>query len=224
MAVCQDDKPSSVDYRSDLLALLEHGKAPGDFAVGGQWTEAPMPGLRVEGFDGVVAVPVHSIIVAELSKVSPLSVSRTAATARLLSVNLRISNLPTIQLAHKARFGKGGETILDENVRKTLEIDANKVTLTNPRWEGALTKLVATVASGLGRDPGSTRANLYKLLLYEPGGFFKPHRDTEKEQGMFGTLVRDWHTRSDHSGLPPYQCLGQPRLMPMFVAVHLSCR
>lgn len=32
-------------------------------------------------------------------------------------------------------------------------------------------------------------ANLYKLRLYEEGGHFKKHRDTEKEPGMFGTLV-----------------------------------
>jgi hypothetical protein len=32
-------------------------------------------------------------------------------------------------------------------------------------------------------------ANLYKLLLYEAGGHFTVHRDTEKEEGMFGTLV-----------------------------------
>ena len=32
-------------------------------------------------------------------------------------------------------------------------------------------------------------AELYKLLVYDPGGFFLPHRDTEKAGGMFGTLV-----------------------------------
>jgi hypothetical protein len=32
-------------------------------------------------------------------------------------------------------------------------------------------------------------AELYKLLLYETGGHFKPHTDTEKVPGMFATLV-----------------------------------
>lgn len=32
-------------------------------------------------------------------------------------------------------------------------------------------------------------AKLYKLLLYEEGAFFKAHQDSEKETGMFGTLV-----------------------------------
>jgi hypothetical protein len=32
-------------------------------------------------------------------------------------------------------------------------------------------------------------AEFYKLLIYEEGGFFLPHRDTEKTHGMFGTLT-----------------------------------
>ena len=31
--------------------------------------------------------------------------------------------------------------------------------------------------------------NLYKLLIYEKGSFFAPHRDSEKTPGMFATLV-----------------------------------
>ena len=32
-------------------------------------------------------------------------------------------------------------------------------------------------------------AVLYKVLIYEVGDFFLPHRDTEKEKGMFATLI-----------------------------------
>ena len=32
-------------------------------------------------------------------------------------------------------------------------------------------------------------AHLYKLLVYEPGGFFFAHRDTEKVAGMVATMV-----------------------------------
>lgn len=35
----------------------------------------------------------------------------------------------------------------------------------------------------------SFNLSLYKLLLYEKGSFFKKHRDSEKEDGMFATLV-----------------------------------
>ncbi len=47
-----------------------------------------------------------------------------------------------------------------------------------------------TVAIELGLGPSANvTAQLYKLLLYEPGGFFVPHKDTEKEKGMFASLV-----------------------------------
>ena len=36
---------------------------------------------------------------------------------------------------------------------------------------------------------GSFEAHPYKLLLYKPGSFFKPHVDGEKMDRMFGTLV-----------------------------------
>jgi len=42
------------------------------------------------------------------------------------------------------------------------------------------------------------RAELYKLLIYDPGAFFLPHRDTLKAPGMFGTLVIV--LPSDHTG------------------------
>ena len=35
----------------------------------------------------------------------------------------------------------------------------------------------------------SIEAELYKVLIYDPGAFFLPHRDTEKSPRMFGTLV-----------------------------------
>ena len=42
---------------------------------------------------------------------------------------------------------------------------------------------------GLGCQQTPVTAGLYKLLLYDAGGFFVSHRDTEKTKGMFGTLV-----------------------------------
>ena len=35
----------------------------------------------------------------------------------------------------------------------------------------------------------NVKAELYRLLLYQNGDFFLPHRDTEKAEGMFATLV-----------------------------------
>ena len=36
---------------------------------------------------------------------------------------------------------------------------------------------------GLPTDALAVEAHLYKMLLFEPGGHFKKHRDTEKETG-----------------------------------------
>ena len=36
------------------------------------------------------------------------------------------------------------------------------------------------------------RLALHNLLVYGPGQFFKPHQDTEKHEGMVGTLVLVW--------------------------------
>ena len=48
--------------------------------------------------------------------------------------------------------------------------------------------------SALGADlgvPAETKIapELYKLLLYQEGDHFSPHRDTEKTDGMFATLT-----------------------------------
>jgi hypothetical protein len=45
------------------------------------------------------------------------------------------------------------------------------------------------VAEGLGCAKAKVSAELYKVLIYDRGGFFRAHRDTEKAAGMFGTLV-----------------------------------
>lgn len=43
--------------------------------------------------------------------------------------------------------------------------------------------------TGLGCGDAIVTAELYKLLVYDRGGFFLGHRDTEKTNGMFATLV-----------------------------------
>jgi len=49
-------------------------------------------------------------------------------------------------------------------------------------------KLVRRAGETLGYRQ-DVKAVLYKVLLYETDGHFLPHKDTEKEKGMFGTLV-----------------------------------
>ena len=70
-------------------------------------------------------------------------------------------------------------------------------------WEKTFQQIMSTVIAGLGCSGMRVSANLYKLLVYETGGLFRPHRDTEKADGMFGTLVvvtslGAWRRRIDH--------------------------
>ncbi|WP_268225836.1 2OG-Fe(II) oxygenase [Sinomicrobium oceani] len=94
-----------------------------------------------------------------------------------------------IEAAHKAPFGKGSQTIVDNNVRSAWEIDADKLHFNNPNWNGFLEKAIKNIKTDLGLENCIVTAHLYKLLIYEEGDFFLSHKDTEKEKGMFGSLV-----------------------------------
>jgi len=94
-----------------------------------------------------------------------------------------------IKFAKKAPFGKGSETVLDENIRKSWAIDASQISFNNKKWSKTLNKILDKVQEDLGLENRLVEASLYKLLIYEKGGFFLPHQDSEKEPGMFGTLV-----------------------------------
>ncbi|MCR6641697.1 MAG: hypothetical protein NVV82_22575 [Sporocytophaga sp.] len=94
-----------------------------------------------------------------------------------------------IQLANKAPFGMGSKTIIDTNVRSAWEIDAGQISFLNKDWFGFLTKITKKVKEGLGIENSEVIPSLYKFLIYEEGDFFLPHIDSEKEPGMFGTLI-----------------------------------
>ncbi|WP_130472675.1 2OG-Fe(II) oxygenase [Candidatus Magnetaquicoccus inordinatus] len=87
-----------------------------------------------------------------------------------------------------APYGRGEQTLVDTQVRRTWQIDADRVRLQGCHWDKTLESLVARVTEGLGVE-GAVVAELYKLLVYDEGSFFTTHRDTEKAQGMFATLV-----------------------------------
>jgi hypothetical protein len=74
-------------------------------------------------------------------------------------------------------------------VRNVWQIAPGKVKVTGKSWATNFGDILSKVTAGLGCEDASVSAELYKLLVYERGGFFLPHRDTEKSAGMFGTLV-----------------------------------
>lgn len=81
--------------------------------------------------------------------------------------------------SHRAPYGKGTETIVNEAVRKTWEIDGNRVKLRHPAWPEEFNKIVSTACGQLGVVGGvdAVEAQLYKLLIYEEGAMFKPHKE-----------------------------------------------
>lgn len=127
-----------------------------------------LPGLEIKGFDEL-SFPLNKTQINEL-----------------------------IKIAHKAPFGKGSETIVDTKVRSAWEIDASEIQFNNLKWQKFLEKILKETKKVLGIETNTIRANLYKMLIYEEGDFFLPHKDSEKEKGMFGTLIIG--LPSKHSG------------------------
>ncbi|KAH7395257.1 hypothetical protein DE146DRAFT_697405 [Phaeosphaeria sp. MPI-PUGE-AT-0046c] len=146
------------DFRQDLQDCLDDMKHQGTFSSVTTTGLYINPGLRIKQV-GLIGLP--------------LTERDAGAVAGV---------------CRQAPFGKGDETLVDESVRKTWELDATEFTCCNPAWSEYINKLAEHAMQGLGVEAPS-HAEAYKLLLYAEGAFFKAHRDTEKVPGMFGTLV-----------------------------------
>jgi hypothetical protein len=93
-----------------------------------------------------------------------------------------------VAIAEAAPYGRGEETLVDRDVRRTWQLDSRRIRIGGRHWQQTLAELVTGAALGLGvSDP--VAADFYKLLLYDAGSFFVDHRDTEKVPGMFATLA-----------------------------------
>lgn len=142
-----------------LEKLLTAVRRPGDFFVRAAF-ETAMPRVEIMGV-GTLSFPLPGAQVRQI-----------------------------IQQASRAPFGRGEETILDESVRKVWQLLPGQVRLGGKSWGKTFAGLLAAVTDGLGCGAeANVSAELYKLLVYDAGGFFMPHRDTEKGPGMFGTMI-----------------------------------
>lgn len=94
-----------------------------------------------------------------------------------------------VQHATRAPYGRGEKTIVDTSVRNVWQISSRAVKIGGKSWAASFESILSNVKAGLGCHDPEVSAELYKLLVYERGGFFLAHRDTEKTAGMFGTLV-----------------------------------
>jgi predicted 2-oxoglutarate/Fe(II)-dependent dioxygenase YbiX len=93
-----------------------------------------------------------------------------------------------IAMASQAPYGRGEETIVDPKVRRVWQLEPSQFVLRNAEWNSHLAAIVEAVKQAFGIRQ-KVNAQLYKLLVYEKGSFFAPHRDSEKTPGMFGSLV-----------------------------------
>lgn len=133
-------------------------ESPGAFSVR---TMAPADKLRLEVKDvGPLRLPLSSRMAGEL-----------------------------IGVARPAPFGRGERTVRDPRVRDTWEIARSRVKVDQGLWRETLEPQLERLAAGLGLAPGcKLEARLNKLLVCEPGQFFRVHQDSEKSDDMVGTL------------------------------------
>ncbi|CAD6575943.1 MAG: hypothetical protein ASARMPREDX12_007652 [Alectoria sarmentosa] len=158
-----DSDPTPDTFKRLLENCLGNIQTTGTFATSGRLPDATLPGSKVHNVGSVGA---------------PLAESQANAIR---------------DLCHQVPFGQGelgSRTIVDNSIRRTWQLPPDQFELRYPKWPSVVQRVTEHEAQELGcTEAGSVNAQLYKLLLYEEGAMFKPHKDTEKVPGMFGTLV-----------------------------------
>ena len=131
-------------YRS-LVDALKSVDRPGSYAGGGK-ISMPLPGISLTSqLDCVLGLPLCDCHVKKL-----------------------------IEVASRAPFGRGTDTIVDTTVRCTWQLSPAQFRINNPDWEESMQMVLTNVKKELGCSARvKVTCELYKLLLYEPGGFFK---------------------------------------------------
>lgn len=143
----------------EIAERLRDIAPPGSFAVR---RSAPADALRI-GVEGVGRLDL------------PLS-SRTVSRLR--------------DAAKRSRYGLRERTLYDSRVRNSWEIARRRIRIDGHRWNATLIPLLDEIRAGLGlAEEVVLKAELHNLLIYEQGQFFVSHQDSEKSDGMIGTLV-----------------------------------
>ena len=135
-----------------------------------------------------------------------------------------------ISVAQPAHYGLGEETLLYTGVRDTWEVPKSRVKIDRRRWNKTLMPVLDGFRVDLGLPEGCRlRAELQSMLVYAPGQFFAPHQDSEKVDGMIGSLVvtlpaasRGGELVIEHAGEQATYRASRDRLS--FVAFYSDCR
>jgi hypothetical protein len=100
-----------------------------------------------------------------------------------------------IQFATPSKFGKGTETLYDENVRKGLEILPHQLKIRGINVDLICRELERNLFK---TGYGSVSLNFSKMAIYQAGGHFDIHRDHVRCPDHQGTLLVE--IRSEHTG------------------------
>jgi len=84
---------------------------------------------------------------------------------------LKVQAEQLIAIAERAPYGRGEETLVNTEVRRTWQIDADRIRIEGKHWARTLESIVERATEGLG-VAGPVEADLYKLLVYDAGSFF----------------------------------------------------
>ncbi|KND04556.1 uncharacterized protein SPPG_00280 [Spizellomyces punctatus DAOM BR117] len=109
--------------------------------------------------------------------------SKTIRTVTLPNNDLK----ELVDSCQPATFGVGKTEVMDESYRKALKMDADKFASSFQLSETDILHTIKEVL--LPHSKHALQAELYKLNVYQEGGFFKSHKDTPRGNGMFGSLV-----------------------------------
>eukprot|EP01079_Euglenida_sp_SAG-EU17-18_P005256 gene5256-939_t len=154
-----DGSVDTSDMATMFNEAFEMVEDPGTFAVG-EMTNFTQPLLQIKGSDYFLGWPL-----------GPESMSSL------------------LRVAEQAPFGQGEVTVTDTSVRNSLRVKADLLEFhpAATSWANCMKQILETVQQELGVH-GQVKAQLHNLLVYQTGGRFLPHKDTEKCPRMFGTL------------------------------------
>jgi hypothetical protein len=91
-------------------------------------------------------------------------------------------------------FGRGMETVMDTDVRKAWQIGKDQVLIHSRLFHNLLffgsddSPLLEQIRLTLAPN-SKISAEFYKMLVYEEGDFFKAHKDTQRSEKHFGSLI-----------------------------------
>ncbi|KZV92870.1 hypothetical protein EXIGLDRAFT_646774 [Exidia glandulosa HHB12029] len=100
-----------------------------------------------------------------------------------------------------ATFGMNQNDVLDESYRKAGKLDRKDFSINLDVVSTGLLQAVHSALFGWEDKPRNIQAELYKLNVYGPGSFFKPHKDTPRARNMFGSLVVNFPTTYEGGAL-----------------------